>query len=273
MLAAVDAHQHFWDLERGSYPWLTVDDGLLYASFLPADLVDQLDGAGVHATIVVQATQSDTPYLLRLADRHCFIRAVIGWVPVDDPVAAAAALAAYCPRPAFAGVRYQPAQLSEQLLAGLHLLAELDLTLDLAPRGPAELARVGDLAGRLPGLRVVVDHLGNPAVDGLDRDEWLKAFALVASRPNVFAKISGLATPDDGSRPTADELRPVVESAIELFGPHRLMAGSDWPVSTQAATYRESWLAIRALLDHLPVQDQEAILGSTVRRAYPRGRW
>jgi L-fuconolactonase len=56
----------------------------------------------------------------------------------------------------------------------------------------------------------------------------------------LVAKLSGL--------PLA-QARPYVETALELFGPGRLMWGSDWPVCTLAATYAQSLRAIQDLVD------------------------
>ena len=61
-----------------------------------------------------------------------------------------------------------------------------------------------------------------------DVAHWGELIKAVARNPLVHAKISGLYL----SAPwTAEDIRNVVEFAFELFGPDRLMFGSDWPAT------------------------------------------
>ena len=68
----VDAHQHFWQLGRFEYPWLTSDLGILYRDYLPADLEPVLRENGVDATVLVQASNSvaESRWLLDLAEEQ-----------------------------------------------------------------------------------------------------------------------------------------------------------------------------------------------------------
>ena len=81
----IDAHQHFWDLHRGDYGWLTPDLEPLYKNFAPADLEPLLKSTGVDGTVLVQAapTLAETRYMLSLADQHDFIKGVVGWVDFE----------------------------------------------------------------------------------------------------------------------------------------------------------------------------------------------
>ena len=84
-LLRIDAHQHFWDIESGRYTWPTPEEGPIYRTFTPAELEPELRSAGIDATVLVQTvnTLADTDSMLANADRHGFIGAVIGWVPLD----------------------------------------------------------------------------------------------------------------------------------------------------------------------------------------------
>jgi L-fuconolactonase len=55
----IDAHQHFWDLSRTDYAWLTAAAGILYRSYRPPDLIPTLRHNGVTATVLVQAAPSE----------------------------------------------------------------------------------------------------------------------------------------------------------------------------------------------------------------------
>ena len=82
----IDAHQHYWNPERGDYGWLTPDLAPLYRTFGPGDLAPLRERAGVSRTVVVQAAQTvdETRYLLGLARDEASIAGVVGWVPMLD---------------------------------------------------------------------------------------------------------------------------------------------------------------------------------------------
>src|ERR1700760_3108850 len=82
----IDAHQHFWDLGRSDYGWLTPGVGPgLYRNYLPDDLRPLLEQNRVAATVLVQAApaEGETHYLFRLAALHPFVRGVVGWVEFE----------------------------------------------------------------------------------------------------------------------------------------------------------------------------------------------
>ncbi|MEU8181309.1 amidohydrolase family protein [Micromonospora sp. NPDC049047] len=57
-------------------------------------------------------------------------------------------------------------------------------------------------------------------------------------------------------------------TALDLFGPQRLMAGSDWPVCELVATYDEAWTALHACLGELSPDERTAVLADTAIRTY-----
>ena len=85
----IDAHQHFWQLARGDYAWLTPDFNLLYQDFSPQDLKPALDQLGITGTILVQAapTLAETKFLLNIAKETDFVLGVVGWVELESPTA------------------------------------------------------------------------------------------------------------------------------------------------------------------------------------------
>ncbi|NUW35334.1 amidohydrolase family protein [Nonomuraea sp. SMC257] len=273
----VDAHQHFWDLETGSYPWLTPDQGVLYRSYRPADLAPELAVAGVEATVLVQAADSyaETDALLALAEAHDFVAAVVGWVPLDRPEEAARAIERYARHPKFRGVRHlihdEPDPdwvVQETVLESLGLLAAAGLTFDVVSLLPRHLDHVVTLAERHPTLRVVVDHLSKPRVREHVWEPWASQITRAAALPNVYAKVSGLVTEADHANWTVEDLRPYVDHAVGAFGPERLMAGSDWPVALLASDYRTVWEVTSSLLGGT---DRDLVLGETARRFYEIG--
>jgi L-fuconolactonase len=60
----------------------------------------------------------------------------------------------------------------------------------------------------------------------------------------------------------------VVDTALEIFGPSRLMYGSDWPISVLAGGHRRIWEALSSCFDQLTPVDRAAVLGGTAQRVY-----
>ena len=143
-------------------------------------------------------------------------------------------------RPGFAGIRTlihdQPDPdwlLRPAVGEGLALLERAGIPFDVISVLPRHLSHVPVLSERYPALRMVLDHLSHPPLGGADTSEWRALITAAVRNPLVFAKVSGL-YPADPSW-TAADLRDVVEFAFGLFGPDRLMFGSDWPVAELGA--------------------------------------
>ncbi|MEV0308818.1 amidohydrolase family protein [Nonomuraea fuscirosea] len=278
-MAVVDAHQHFWNLETGSYPWLTPESGPIFRTFEPEELLPQLAAAGVDRTVLVQSMDSaaDTGAMLAQADAYDVVGAVVGWVPLTRPEEAAGALERYRRHPKFAGIRHlihdEPDPdwlLQDTVIEGLRLLAAADLPFDVVAVLPRHLEHVPVLAERVPGLRMVIDHLAKPPIREKGWEPWASLLARAAACPGVYAKVSRLntaAAPDW----TGEDLRPYVEHAVELFGPDRLMFGSDWPVATLAGDYARVWRETRAALSGLDEAGKAQVLGGTATRFYRIG--
>ncbi|MEV1179499.1 amidohydrolase family protein [Nonomuraea sp. NPDC049784] len=276
-MTVVDAHQHFWNLETGSYPWLTPEHGPIHRTFEPEELIPQLAAAGVDRTVLVQSMDSyaDTDAMLAQAAVHDFIGAVVGWVPLDRPGEAAEALERYRRHPRFAGVRHlihdEPDPdwvVRDSVIEGLGLLAAAGLPFDVVAVLPRHLEHVPVLAERVPGLRMVIDHLAKPPIKEKGWEPWASLLARAAECPGVYAKVSGLNTAADPGTWTGEDLRPYVEHALEVFGPERLMFGGDWPVALLAGDYAKVWRETNAALSGLTDAGRAAVLGGTATSFY-----
>jgi L-fuconolactonase len=274
----VDAHLHLWDLARGGYAWITPELGPLHTSIPPERARAELAGCGVGQAVLVQAedTVADTEYMLEVAARSDWVAGVVGWVRLDDPDTAAAQLDRFCADPHFRGVRHlvhdDPRDDFLELpgvRTSLGMLAERSLPYDVPDAWPRHLAATAELAAALPELTVVVDHLGKPPHGRPEFPEWRAVLADVAARPNTVAKVSGLQVV--GTPFTAEVLRPAWDAALELLGPHRLMWGSDWPMTLRTAGYRGTWEVLSGLIDELTPDEQGTILAGTAGRVYGLG--
>jgi len=273
----IDTHQHFWNLERVEYSWLGPQYGPLYRTYEPPELEPQLRAAGIDRTVLVQSANSyaDTDHMLEQADTYDWIGAVIGWVPLLEPEEAGIALDRYARHPKFRGMRHliheEPDPdwvVQAQVIEGLKQLEARDMIFEVVAVFPDHLKHVPTLAERLPGLRLVIDHLAKPPIKAGEMEPWTTQIAAAARYPNVYAKISGLNTAADWETWSGDDLRPYIDFAIEQFGVHRLMFGSDWPVCVLAGDYAKVWAETNRALARRPQPEVDALLGGTAARVY-----
>jgi len=274
----VDAHHHFWDPARASYPWLTPELAAINRAFGPDDLAPLLAAAGIERTVVVQARGSldETQELLGLAARSPFVAGVVGWVDLTDPAAGdvLASLRDGAGGSRLVGVRHQVHDEldSEWLLRpdvrrGLQAVATAGLAFDLLIR-TRELPAAIEIARALPELRFVIDHLAKPPIREGVLEPWATLIQRFAPLENAACKVSGLVTEADWETWTVDDLAPFVRQAVDVFGPGRLMFGSDWPVCLLAAPYPRVVEAARALTSALSDSEQESVFGGVAARVY-----
>ena len=276
----IDAHLHLWNTERLRYEWLQrPENAAINRTFGFEDFRSRAAAAGVDRAVLVQAGDctADTEAMFEVAAAHPEIAGVVAWVPLDRPDEAAAELDRLRGRPGFAGIRTlihdQPDPdwlLRPSVGDGLALLERRGIPFDVISVLPRHLSHVPVLSERYPALRMVLDHLSHPPLAGADTHadpgEWRALITAAARNPLVFAKVSGLYPPDPAW--TAEDLRGVVEFAFELFGPDRLMFGSDWPVAELGGGYGKMRTELSRLFGQLPPAGRDAVLGGTATRFY-----
>src|ERR1700752_46680 len=103
----IDSHQHFWQVGRFDYPWMSRDLGVLYRDYLPSDLAPIIQNCGVNRTVLVQASNrvAESKWLLELAGENSFIMGVVGWDDLMSPDINTH-LDELCADPKFKGVRH-----------------------------------------------------------------------------------------------------------------------------------------------------------------------
>ena len=241
----IDAHQHFWALARGDYGWLTADIAPLYRDFQPTDLRPLLADCSIDGTVLVQAapTAAETAYMLSLTDKTDFILGVVGWVDFEAPDAAAQ-IAALAQHPKLVGLRPMIQDIADDdwmlrptLAPAFQAMITHDLTFDALVL-PRHLKNLITLLGQHPTLRTVIDHGAKPEIRGGKFDDWAADMTRLASDTQAYCKMSGLVTEANADW-TAETLAPYVSHLLASFGPDRIIWGSDWPVSTLAASYQQ----------------------------------
>jgi L-fuconolactonase len=275
-LDRIDAHQHFWRYQPEEYSWMTGEDmEPIRRDFLPEDLEREMRAAGFGGAVSVQARQSlrETNWLLELAKHHAFLRGVVGWAPLTDPLVAAV-LEQFAGRTKLKGLRHllqdEPDDgymLRSDFNAGISLLEHYHLAYDILifERHLPQTMRFVD---RHPNQVFVLDHTAKPRIREQSLSPWRENIAELARRENVYCKISGMATEADwrGWRP--EDLQPYFDTVLEAFGPERLMFGSDWPVLLVAGTYRGWHDTVSGMISGLSAAEQDRIMGGTATEAY-----
>ena len=278
MTTVVDAHQHFWDPAVANYPWMIGEYEPLRTPRGPSDLAPLLEATGVRGTVVVQARQEldETVGLLETAAVTDWVLGVVGWVDLTSP-AVPETIDEILNGPGgsrLVGIRHlvhdEPDPdwlLRDDVMRGLAAVAGAGLTYDLLVR-TRELPAATGVAQQLPELRFVVDHLAKPPISTRQVEPWAAALGQIAGFPNVTCKVSGLVTEADWSSWIASDLAPYIAEAVDLFGGDRLMWGSDWPVSTLAASYSDVRDVTVGILSDLVGNDLDRVLGGCAIETY-----
>ncbi|CCK25822.1 amidohydrolase [Streptomyces davaonensis JCM 4913] len=273
----VDAHVHVWDLSVRDQDWIA-QGSPIRRDFTVADLEQAARASGVDRAILVQTVTvpEETPEFLALAAAHDLIAGVVGWTDLTAP-GVAEELARLRELPGghrLKGIRHQVQGepdpqwlLRPDVQRGLAAVADAGLVYDLVVL-PDQLPACAKAAAALPGLTFVLDHLGKPPVASGALDPWVSDLRALAALPNTVAKLSGLLTEADPASWSVAGLRPYADTALDAFGPDRLMHGSDWPVCTQVAPYRQVMEISRELTARLDETEKEAVFSRTASRVY-----
>jgi len=274
MTRCVDAHHHLWKYSAEKYGWIGDEMPMLRRDFLPPELYDEMIAAGVQASIAIQARQTfdETRWLLHLAEQHAYIAGVVGWAPIADS-GFREQLETLAGHPKLKGLRHvlqdepDDYMLRGSFQRGLAALQGTGLVYDILIY-ERQLSFATQLVDRHPNQVFVLDHLAKPKICAAEISPWRRRLRELALRPNVHCKLSGMVTEADWNQWKIVDLHPYVEVAVECFGPARLLAGSDWPVCTIAASYGKWWQTLRELISGLSSAEQAGILGGNASRVY-----
>lgn len=243
----IDAHLHLWDTTKFRYPWL--DD--IPALNKPFSLDDYNRACGdikVEKMIFMQCEclasqyQQEVEWVTELAKTDSRIGGIISWVPLEKGEAVRPEIEFLKNNRLVKGVRQiiqiEPDPefcLKPDFIAGINMLPEYDLTFDICI-SYLHNKNVIRFLEKCPDVPMIVDHIGKPNIKGKVLDPWRDEITEIAGFPNVYCKLSSLATEADHLNWTIDDFRPYVDHLIKCFGFDRLVFASDWPVSSLAAT-------------------------------------
>ena len=271
----IDSHQHFWRYDPGRDGWITEEMAVLKRDFLPKELIQRMREAGVDRTIAVQADQSETEthFLIDLAEENSAIAGVVGWVNLLDKNIDER-LECFSRHTKLRGFRHivqaehdDRFMMREDFLRGVAALARHNFTYDIliyARQLPAAVKFVR----RFPAQKFVLDHLAKPSIKAGEIDAWANNIRALARNRNVYCKLSGFVTEANWTNWNAETLRPYLDVAFEAFGTDRLMFGSDWPVCLLAASYSQVKEVIENYTRDFSPSEKENIFGLNAARFY-----
>ena len=251
----VDTHQHLWDKDLFHYAWLETSPKL-NRSFRLSDYQDATRGLEIEKTVFVECdvdepeVQDETRHILHLAEQPG--SRVAGVVASGRPEKNGfeAYLEKLQGQPKLKGIRRilhtQPDEVgqSKGFIENVRKLEQHSLSFDICVLARQLPIAIG-LASQCSSVTFILDHCGVPPVKEKLLDPWREHIRELSKFPNVSCKISGLVAYADPISWKAEDLRPFVDHVLEAFGWDRVMFGSDWPVCTLAASYRQ-W--VRTLL-------------------------
>lgn len=244
----IDSHQHFWNYNANRDVWITNDMGRIRKNFNPGDAVELFTNHGINACIAVQADSSEdeTFFLISLAEQSDFIKGVVGWVDLQAKDIESR-LNYFSQFEQIVGFRHvvqsetDPDFLARRdFLNGVQLLGTFDFTYDLLIY-PNQLSAGIEFCKKNANQRIVLDHLAKPPIKTGNISEWKKNIKKFKELENVSAKISGLITEAEWFKWNEKDILDIIDISLEVFGPDRLMFGTDYPV-VLVADELSSWV-------------------------------
>lgn len=271
----IDSHQHFWRYNPVRDGWITEEMAALQRDYLPEHLLPELKLNHVEGCIAVQADQSEdeTMLLVDLAQRHSFIRGVIGWVDLRSD-RLPERLKFFSQFEKLRGFRHIVQSESDEcfllrrdFLRGISELRAFGFTYDILVYA-RQLPAAVEFAARFPEQKFVVDHIAKPQIKVKEIAGWEHWMRRMAALPNVHCKLSGMVTEADWRRWRPSDFEPYLDVVFECFGSDRLMFGSDWPVCLLAGSYCQVKKIIADYTQALPQYEKDKIFGLNATRFY-----
>lgn len=273
----IDAHHHLWPYRAADYPWISPQMPALRRDFLAADFSTLLAEEQMTGSVVVQARMDnrETDWLVSQAQELPGVHGVVGWMdPSRGQGEVEETLQHWDTQPRIRGARHlvqdeaSPGEWlkQESLITGMGALQRRGYVWDLLITH-RHLEEGKRFAARHDQHWIVLDHCAKPWLEK-GASEWMRQVAPLAALPHVVCKISGLVTEAQDGRWSDEQLQPFIDGALALFGPQRLLFGSDWPVCLLASSHQRLHQFYRTALTALSVHEQRAIWGENAWRIY-----
>ncbi|GAB2824273.1 amidohydrolase family protein [Ferruginibacter profundus] len=281
MQRIIDTHIHVWDLQRAAYPWLQNDTSILNQTWGIEQLHEAREQAGISCGVLVQASgnMEDTQLMLETAYQTPWIKGVVAWLPLMDPNATLEILEVQLLKEKYCkGIRHQIHDeqdtkwlLQPAVIDSLTILEEKHIPFDVVAVLPEHIETALAVAEKVPDLKMVFDHLGQPPIKTKEQfGRWGELMKVAAQHKNCYAKISGLGTTSgDFDNWNTAAIKPYVNFALQHFGTDRCFCGGDWPVALLAGSYTKVWNVYKEVInDLLDTHDSDKVFYSNAQQFY-----
>lgn len=278
MLKFLDAHHHFWNLDRHYYPWLCDkplipfrygDYSPLRQNYLTKDYATDTAELTIIGSVHVEAEWNpddpvgETRWLADISEscQHPVVFVVQARLEQNN---IEEILSGHSPFPQVRGIRHKPTATAQNATKqrglpgsmddpiwrnGYALLEHFGYSFDLqVPYW--HLDQAAELAADFPKTMIIINHTGLP-IGRSDTNirEWCKAIETIADHQNVTIKLSGLGQANQPWSVQAN--REIVLEAINIFGSERCMFASNFPVDGLCADLSTIIFGYREIVDHL----------------------
>ena len=292
MIPIVDGHHHIW--RQADLAWLAgPTQPRIFGPYEPIrrdypieEFLSDIASSGVEKSVYVQTNwprekfEDEAAWVQETADRTGWPHALVAYADfsVPDVRSQLDRLKRY---PLMRGVRMQlhwhenplyrfaakPDLASDPTIRGnVVRLADYGWSFDLQVFAP-QMADAADLATACPDVTFILQHAGMlEDLSSQGRAEWRGGMKLLANRPNVVSKLSGLGTFLHRNDPA--HIADVVRDTVGLFGADRCLFGSNFPIEKLWTSYGALTGAYREVVKTLPEREQRAILHDTATRVY-----
>lgn len=271
-MTIIDAQVHVWPPETAERPYIKEDASKPHrpVAFEYPDLLGEMTAAGVDRAILVPPSWEGyrNDYALEAAQKYPNRFAVMGKVPLND-CASEAKMASWLNQPGMMGFRisFRHAGTHSWLDGGTadwFWAAAEKYDIPVMVFAPFAVEKIGEIAERHPGLRVIVDQMGlNVQWRGKDLAPGVDVLLKFARLENVAVKASCLPCYVDEPYPFPT-LHPQIRRVVEAFGPERVFWGTD--LSQLPCPYRQAVTLFTEELDFLSTSDKEWIMGRAIAR-------
>jgi predicted TIM-barrel fold metal-dependent hydrolase len=285
----IDAHFHIW--RQADLPWLVGPMRprifgpyeAIRRDYPIAEYLADARSVGMKEAVYVQANWpvgrflEEAAFVAEASGQSGFPIAIVAYADmlVED---ARPQLDALARNPRVRGVRMQlhwhenplyrfasgpDLALSPILQRNVARLADYDWSFDLQVFAD-QMAGACALADVCPDVTFVLQHAG--MLEDLSQGgvgAWRAGMAMLAARPNVVSKLSGLGTFVRRNDPS--HVAMIAREALVLFGPGRCLFGSNFPIEKLWTSYADLHAAHHAAV---PALDRAAVFSSTAKRVY-----
>lgn len=291
----IDAHHHFWDLNKNYYPFLRdkIDPNFFLGNYetirenyLPIDYINDSRNHNVVGTIHCEAEWDrndqvgETRWLKDLALNNKFPNAIVAhaWFHKKNSEEIIAEQASF---DMVKGIRSKPitkfSQNSQEYLYegsmqdinwrnGLKLLEKYNLNYDL--RIPNwHLEEAVEIVRFIPNTKVIINHAGFPwnrTDEGMDY--WRKGIKLMSLEPNTFIKLSEFGV--KGEDWNYYQNKKIIHELIDLFGPQRCMFASNFPVSKIKISFDDLYKNYKKIVKDFSDDEKKWLFAKTASEVY-----